>query len=250
MIKENLVIKNKYNKNLSTIIEMPEGDIKDFIIISHCFTCSKFYKFYTNISKSLVGHGYGVVRYDVMGLGDSEGNFGKTSFSTNVEDLIAIYDYVSANYKKPRFLIGHSLGSLVSMKAANILDSIAGVATIGSPSDFDNLIKVFSSYEDELKEKDNIVVNLLGRNINFGLDYLNDIKNQNAEDIIENFSKPIIIFHSNSDSTVPYDQGLKLFNLINSDKSFITLNDVDHLVGDEEDSIYIGNILSNWLINC
>lgn len=249
MVQKNITIKNKYDKNLSTIIELPSKDVKDFIIISHCFTCSKLYKLYNNISKALVAHGYGVVRYDVMGLGDSEGDFGKSSFSTNVEDLITIYDYISQNYKKPRFLIGHSLGSLVSIKAANILDSIVGVATIGSPFNFDNLIKVFSSYEDELKENDNIVVNLSGRNINFGFDYLKDLRNENVDAIIKDFSKPIIIFHSNSDRTVPYDHGLKLFNLINSEKSFVTLNEVDHLVSNKEDSVYIGNILATWLEN-
>lgn len=249
MIQKNVFIKNKYNKDLSAIIETPDGDIKDFIIISHCFTCSRLYKLYNNISKVLVGNGYGVARYDAMGLGESEGDFGDTSFSTNVEDLITVYDYISENYKKPHFLIGHSLGSLVSIKAANILESIVGVATIGGPHNFDNLIKLFSTYEDELKEKDNIVVNLLGRDINFGLDYLKDLRNESADEIIRAFNKSIIIFHSNSDRTVSYGDGLKLFNSINSEKSFITLNNVDHLVSDKEDSIYIGNIMSAWLEN-
>ena len=250
MLQKNIVIKNKYNKNLSAIIEMPKEGVKDFIIISHCFTCSKLYKLYNNISKVLVEKGYGLVRYDAMGLGDSEGDFGDTSFSTNVEDLMTIYDYISQNYKKPGFLIGHSLGSLVSIKAANLLESIKGVATIGSPYNFNNLIKLFSTYEDELKEKDNIVVNLLGRDINFGLDYLKDLRNENAENIIKDFKKSIIIFHSKSDRTVAYDDGLKLFNLIDSEKSFITLKDVDHLVSNKEDSIYIGEILHTWLENC
>lgn len=248
-MQENIVIKNKYNKNLSATIEMPEENIKDFIIISHCFTCSKLYKLYNNISKTLVKMGYGVVRYDVMGLGDSEGDFSDTSFSTNVEDLITVYDYISENYKKTRYLFGHSLGGLVSIKAANILDSIIGVVTVGSPFNFDNLIRIFSNYEDELKENYNIVVNLSGRNINIGLDYLKDLKGESTKDIIKDFNKSIIIFHSNSDRVVPYDHGLKLFNSINSDKNFITLNNVDHLVGNKVDSIYIGDILYTWLEN-
>ena len=226
---------------------MPKENLKDFIIISHCFTCSKLYKFYNNISKSLVAYGYGVVRYDVMGLGDSEGDFGQSSFTTNLEDLISVYDYVSKEYKKPKFLLGHSLGSLVSIKAANLLDSIVGVATIGSPFNFQNLISLFSSYEDQLNKKDKIVVNLLGRDISFGIDYLNDLRSQNSNRFIKSFNKSIILFHSNSDKTVAYDQGLKLFDLIHADKSFITLNNVDHLVDQKEDSIYVADLLSTWL---
>lgn len=248
-MRKNVNIKNKYNKNLSAIIEMPEGDIKDFIIISHCFTCSKLYKLYNNISQTLVEKGYGVVRYDVMGLGESEGDFSQGSFTTNVEDLISVYDYISHNYKKPRFLFGHSLGSLVSIKAANSLDSIVGVVTIGSPSNFHNLIKLYSNYESRLIEKENLEVNLSGRRINIGLDYLKDIRDESVEDIINSFNKAIIIFHSNGDRTVSYEEGLKLFNQINSEKSFITLNNVDHLVSNKEDSTYIGKILSTWLEN-
>lgn len=247
MVQENVNIKNKYNKNLSTIIEMPKSNIKDFIIISHCFTCSKLYKLYNSLSKFLVEKGYGVVRYDVMGLGDSEGDFSQTSFTTNVEDLISVYNYISENYKKPSFLFGHSLGSLVSIKAANLIDSIVGVAIVGSPSNFDNLIRLFSIYEDQLKEKDNMVVNLSGRDINIGLNYLKDIRDESVDEIFKDFNRSIIIFHSNSDKTVSYDHGLNLFNSIHSEKSFITLKDVDHLVSNKEDSTYIGDILWTWL---
>lgn len=244
---ERVEVKNKYNKKLSAIIELPEGNVKDFIIISHCFTCSKIYKLYNSISKDFIEYGYGVVRYDVMGLGDSEGDFSNASFTTNVEDLIAIYDYVAKNYKKPSFLLGHSLGSLVSIKAANILDSIKGVATVGSPSNFDALISIFSIYEEQLLEKSAIKVNLAGRKLNIGLDYLEDLRLESVDKILNDFKKEIIIFHSNTDQTVSYDHGLELFNSINSNKSFITLKNVDHLVSNKEDSAYIGDILYTWL---
>lgn len=249
MIQKNVNIKNKYNINLSAIIEIPEGQIKDFIVISHCFTCSKLYKLYKNLSKALVENAYGVCRYDVMGLGSSKGNFSHTSFSTNVEDLISVYDYISENYKTPSYLLGHSLGALVSIKAANSLTSVKGVSTVGSPYNFNNLIKFFSNYENELKKNNNIIVDLSGRSINIGLDYLNDLRKQNIEESIKNFNQSIIIFHSDTDKIVPYKQGLKLFNSINSNKNFISLKGVDHLVNNKEDAEYIAKILYNWMEN-
>lgn len=248
-MQKRIMVKNKYDKNLSAIIEMPEENTKDFIIVSHCFTCSKIYKLYNNISNLLVSKGYGVIRYDAMGLGDSEGDFSKSSFTTNVEDLISIYDYVCKNYKNPAYLFGHSLGSLVSIKGANILESIKGVATVGGPYNFDILIGLLSQYEEELQADHKGSVKLGGRNINLGLDYLKDIRQESVEEIISNFNKEIIIFHSDKDKTVPYSHGLRLFNSINSDKSFISLKDVDHLVSQEKDARYIGEILHLWLEN-
>lgn len=242
-------IKNKYDKKLSLIIEAPKERIKDFIIISHCFTCSKSYKLYNNISKYLVEKGYGVVRYDAMGLGNSEGDFSSSSFSTNVEDLICVYDYIAGEYKEAKYLFGHSIGSLVSIKAASSLDSIRGIATVGSPSSFDNLDKLFSNYEEDLRENKTKEIKLAGRNIKLGLRYLEDLRNTDIKEVIKAFKKPIIIFQSDSDRTVPYSDGLNLFNLIGGDKSFITLKNVDHLAGDERDSKYIGEILCSWLEN-
>jgi len=249
VIRKNINIINKYNKHLSTIIEMPETNVKDFIIISHCFTCSKLYKLYNGISKRLVEHGYGVVRYDAMGLGNSEGNFSATSFQTNFEDLITIYNYVSKEYKNPSYLLGHSLGSLISLKAANNLDSVKGVITIGSPSNFDNLIKILSNYENELINMDSVEIKVSGQNISIGIDYLNSLRTEDIYKTIKNFKKSIIMFHSNSDKIVDYNQGLKLFTSIDSDKSFITLKNVDHLVSKDEDASYIGEILYTWLEN-
>lgn len=246
-MQEKVNIKNKYNKNLSLIIELPEGKVKDFIIISHCFTCSKLYKLYNSISNDLKAKGYGVARYDVMGLGASEGDFGQSSFSTNVDDLMSVYEYIAENYQKPKFLFGHSIGGLVSIKAANNLDSIKGVITVGSPYNFDNIINVLSRYESELIQNDNIDVNLLGRTINIGIDYLTDIRSESADEIVSNFNKEIIIFHSKTDQTVNYSQGLKLFEKIKSQKSFITLNNVDHLVSNKKDSTYISELLTVWL---
>ncbi len=244
-----VAIKNKYNEDLSLIIESPEAKIKDFIIISHCFTCSKIYKLYHNISKILLEKNYGVVRYDVMGLGDSGGDFSQTSFNSNVEDLISVHNYIGENYKEARYLFGHSLGGLVSIKAANILDSIKAVATVGSPYNFEKIIDLFSSYEEELIEEDKLSINLAGRNINIGLDYLKDLRGESSEEIIKDFKKEIIIFHSNSDRVVDYEDGLKLFDLVHSNKSFITLKNVDHLVNNEKDGKYIAYILYKWLEN-
>lgn len=182
-----------------------------------------------------------------MGLGDSEGDFGQSSFSTNVDDLITVYDYIAENHKKPKYLLGHSIGGLVSIKAANELDSIKGVISVGSPDNFDKIIGVLSTYEAELLKKDNIDINLLGRKINIGIDYLSDIRSQSANKILDDFTKDIIIFHSKTDQTVRYSQGLNLFKKIKSDKSFITLNNVDHLVSNKIDSTYISEIITAWL---
>lgn len=249
MVHKSLKIKNKYNKKLAAILDMPKENIKDYVIFNHCFTCSKDYKIYNNISKTLVNRGYATIRFDMMGLNNSEGDFSDGSFTTNVEDLISIYEYMEQNYNPTKFLIGHSLGGLISIKASEKLKDVKGIATIGSPFNLNGLINIFSKYIDELYEKGNAKIDIAGREFKIGRKFLEDIKNEDIENTIKKFNKSIIIFHSDTDKVVPYEYGIKLFNAINYDKSFITLKDVNHLVSEKDDAYYIGDILSNWFDN-
>ncbi|MGO1370192.1 alpha/beta hydrolase family protein [Senegalia sp. (in: firmicutes)] len=249
MISKNLKIKNKYDKRLSVILNLPKENIKDYIIFNHCFTCSKDYKIYNNISKVLASNGYATIRFDMMGLGNSEGDFKDSSFSTNIEDLISVYEFVKKNYKAPKFLIGHSLGGLISIKSSEKLEGIKGIAAIGTPFNLDGLKNIFSKYYDELSKNGKAKIDIAGREFTIGIKFLEDIKNEDIESTIKNFNKPIAIFHSNIDKVVDYKYGIKLFNAINSDKNFITLSGVNHLVSKKDDAYYIGHILNEWFDN-
>lgn len=249
MFHKNLKIKNKRNKLLAVVLDIPKSNVKDYVIFNHCFTCSKNYKIYNNISKILLENGYATIRYDMMGLGNSEGDFCDSSFTTNIEDLISVYEYIKENYKAPKFLIGHSLGGLISIKASKKLNSIEGIATIGSPFNFNNLIEIFSKYSDEFDRKGYARISISGRDFNISNKFFREIKNEPIETMVQDFNKSIIIFHSDVDRVVNYKHGLKLFENINSHKNFITLKNVNHLVSERKDAYYIGNILSNWFHN-
>ena len=90
------------NHQLDARIVMPEGNPKAFAILCHCFTCSKNTITTFRISRALAHHGYAVLRFDFTGLGNSEGKFSRTNFSSNVNDVIAAIDYLRQQYEAPR----------------------------------------------------------------------------------------------------------------------------------------------------
>ncbi len=51
--------------------------------------------------------GIGVIRFDFTGLGESEGEFSDTNFSSNVDDLITVFDYMKENNTTPQIIIGN-----------------------------------------------------------------------------------------------------------------------------------------------
>ncbi|MDZ7848369.1 MAG: alpha/beta hydrolase [Owenweeksia sp.] len=102
---------NQEGDELSGRLELPlDNQPKHFALFAHCFTCGKDLKAERNISLALTQNGFAVLRFDFTGLGQSEGNFADTNFSTNVNDLLAAADFLEEKYEAPTLLVGHIAG--------------------------------------------------------------------------------------------------------------------------------------------
>lgn len=95
-----LKIQNKKGLALQAQLELPANQKPNrYAIFAHCFTCTSSLSAVKNISRALTNYGFGVLRFDFTGLGRSEGEFADSHFSANVEDLIAVSEYMAANYE-------------------------------------------------------------------------------------------------------------------------------------------------------
>ena len=85
MPSKKLTIPNAENINLNAQLDLPDTDSPvAYALFAHCFTCNKNYKAISNISRALNGANIAVLRFDFTGLGESEGDFADTNFSSNV----------------------------------------------------------------------------------------------------------------------------------------------------------------------
>jgi putative redox protein len=194
----------------------------------------------------LTSNGFGVLRFDFTGLGESEGDFGDTNFSGNVEDLIAAADYLNANYSAPTLLIGHSLGGAAAIYAAARVNSIKAVATIGAPSSPKHVQRLLQSSVDEIKKNGKAIVNLSGRDFTIKKQFLDDLERKTLAETAKNLRKPILIMHSPQDNTVSIKNAEEIYRAAHHPKSFISLDGADHLLMDKKDSIYAGVVISGW----
>mgnify|MGYP003385498190 CR=1 FL=1 len=122
-------------ETLSARLDLPAGAHLATAIFAHCFTCGKDIPAARRIAARLAGMGIAVLRFDFTGLGHSEGEFANTSFTSNVDDLVAAATYLTSTGMAPTLLIGHSLGGAAVLKAANKITGIKAVATLGAPFD-------------------------------------------------------------------------------------------------------------------
>lgn len=231
---------------LAAYVDQPDAEVRTYALFAHCFTCSKNLKPVKNISRTLTDRGIGVFRFDFTGLGESEGDFADTNFSSNVEDLIAASQYMEEHYKAPEILIGHSLGGAAVLQAASKISDSKAVATIGAPSNPAHVKKNFALKLDEIESKGEATVTLAGRDFTIKKQFIDDLEASRMDNTIRNLDRALMIFHSPVDQTVGIDNAAHIYKLAQHPKSFVSLDDADHLLMDKEDSTYVAEVLASW----
>ncbi|TBW28948.1 bifunctional alpha/beta hydrolase/OsmC family protein [Gramella sp. KN1008] len=247
MQKINVKFKNSESQTLKGVLEIPTmAKPRNFAIFAHCFTCNKNFHAPTHISRSLASHGYGVLRFDFTGLGESEGDFADTNFSGNVEDLIAAADFLKAEYIAPNLIIGHSLGGAAALFAAKQIPSIKCIASINSPSSLSHVQKHFESSLEEIEKEGVAKVNIGGRSFRIKKHFVDDLRKNEDETALKDIRKSILILHSPQDNIVSIDHAEELYKAARHPKSFVSLDGADHLLSNEKDSQYTANVIASW----
>lgn len=246
MKSKNIEFTGALGDKLSARLDRAEGDEIGFALFAHCFTCSKNLKAVGHVTKSLADRGISTLRFDFTGLGQSDGEFANTNFSSNVQDLVAAADYMKAELEAPDLLVGHSLGGAAVLHAAHDLDSVKAVATIGTPSDPAHVKENFSMKLDEIEESGEAEVTLAGRPFKIKKQFLDDLEAAGREEKISTLNRALLIMHAPLDKTVSIDNAAALYSGAKHPKSFVSLHRADHLLTNPDFSKYAGNLIAQW----
>jgi putative redox protein len=231
---------------LSGIVETPVGAPRAWALFAHCFTCSKDLKAAYWIAKALVDRGIAVMRFDFTGLGESSGDFADTNFTSNLDDLVAAADALRERFAAPTILIGHSLGGAAVLKAARRVPESKAVATIGAPSDTRHLAETLTEQAPELVEAGEAEVNLGGRKLRLRKQLVDDLSQAEIDEDLAELGRALLILHSPRDKTVDIDHARRIYASAKHPKSFVTLDDADHLLMREADARYAGELIASW----
>jgi len=217
-----------------------------YALFAHCFTCSKDLKAINRISRALAERGLGVFRFDFTGLGESEGDFADTNFSSNIDDLEAAAQFLDQQYAPPRLLIGHSLGGTAVLAGGDRLASISAVATIGAPADTEHIRDRLSAATPSLDASEEAELQLAGRPFRIRGQLLQDLAEHNVAQRIRDLREPLLIFHSPVDEIVDVDHARQIFERASHPKSFVSLDNADHLLTRRADAAYVAEVLAAW----
>ncbi|MDG1431153.1 MAG: alpha/beta hydrolase, partial [Paracoccaceae bacterium] len=231
---------------LSGRLDLPEGPIRATALFAHCFTCSKDIPAARRISSRLAAEGIAVLRFDFTGLGHSQGEFANTNFTTNAHDLVLAAEYLAERFVAPQLIIGHSLGGAAVLRAAADIPSARAIATIGAPFDPSHVAHNFGGQLDTIREHGDAEVELAGRTFRINRQFLDDIEGQSMVEAIGDLKKALLVMHAPSDTTVGIDNAAEIFGAAKHPKSFVTLDDADHLISRAKDAEYVADTIQAW----
>jgi uncharacterized OsmC-like protein/alpha-beta hydrolase superfamily lysophospholipase len=246
MPTERLTFTGHSGDALAARLDLPEGPHLATALFAHCFTCGKDIAAARRIAQRLTAEGIAVLRFDFTGLGHSGGEFQNTSFTSNVGDLLAAAEALAARDMAPELLIGHSLGGAAVLKAARSIPSSTAVVTLGAPFDPGHVTHNFGDALDTIRRDGAGEVNLGGRPVQIGRGFVEDVEGAAITQDVEALGRALLVLHAPLDSIVGIENATQIFTTARHPKSFVTLDDADHLISRGRDAEYAAGVIASW----
>ncbi|WP_432449787.1 bifunctional alpha/beta hydrolase/OsmC family protein [Aliiroseovarius marinus] len=246
MSTQKLTFTGHSGHKLAARLDLPDGPHLATALFAHCFTCGKDIAAARRVAARLASLGIGVLRFDFTGLGHSEGEFENTHFSSNVRDIELAAEALAARGMAPALLIGHSLGGAAVIKAANAIPSVQAVVTIGAPADPAHVIENFEDALPRIRAEGATEVCLGGRPFRIRDSFVSDVSAANLDADLKALKPALLVLHAPRDTVVSIDNAAAIFMAARHPKSFVTLDDADHLVSRAEDAEYAAEVISSW----
>ncbi|MBM2322708.1 MULTISPECIES: alpha/beta fold hydrolase [Marivita] len=246
MTTERITFPGHSGDTLSARLDLPDGPHLATALFAHCFTCSKDIPAARRIAARLASMGIAVLRFDFTGLGHSKGEFANTTFTSNVGDLHAAAAYLAGRGMAPTLMIGHSLGGAAALRAAGDMAGIKAVVTIGAPYDPEHVTHNFSDALEDISTVGRATVDLGGRPFTIGKGFVEDVKAQMLGPVIKELKAALLVMHAPRDSVVGIENATNIFAAARHPKSFVTLDDADHLITQARDAEYAADVIAAW----
>ncbi len=243
MSTESLSFPGSTGDPLSGILHVPEDTARGSVLLAHCFTCSKDLHTMTRLARGLEEAGYAVLRFDFTGLGESGGEFARTTVAHSVRDLAAAATALISRGFGPCGMVGHSLGGAAGLLAANRLHTVRSIVTLGAPSTPTHVRHLFSDAE---AVDDRVSIRIGGRDIAVGQSFLDELEDHDQRGAVGELGRPLLILHSPDDEVVPVTEGERLFAAARQPKAFHPLTGADHLVTDRDQAEHLLRLVRDW----
>lgn len=231
---------------LAGLIDQPEGKVRGWGVFAHGFTLGKDSPAASRICKQLAREGIGMLRFDNLGLGDSEGDWGNGSFSHKVADTAQAVRFMEGSGHAVRLLVGHSFGGAAVIAAAHEAPGIRAVVSIGAPYEPAHVEHNYDALVVRTLEKGEAPFLIGGKALTLRRHFVEDVRAADLRERIRTLRKALLVMHSPTDTTVGIANASQIFQTARHPRSFVSLEGADHLLTGGRQARRAARIVSAW----
>ena len=231
---------------LAGIIDVPVGEVRGWGVFAHGFTLGKDCPAASRICKQLASDGIGMLRFDNLGLGDSEGDWGDGSFSHKVADTVRAVEFMNASGREVRLLVGHSFGGSAVIAAAHHCPSVEAVASIGAPFEPAHVEHNYDALVHRIEEDGEATFLAGGKALTLKRHFIEDVRAADLRERIRTLHRALLVMHSPTDNTVGIENASDIFRTARHPRSFVSLEGADHLLTGKNQAARAARIISAW----
>ena len=218
-----------------------------YAIMCHCFTCTKDTLTTSRVSRGLAQKGLAVLRFDFTGLGNSEGQFADSNFSSMVNDVLSASNYLAKHYQAPIALIGHSMGGTAVLAAAVDINSCQSVITIASPSLPQHVLHHFGGAIKQLEAGKNSHITVAGEQYPVKPQFISDVRQYDFKHKLNQFNKRLLSIRAGMDELVAKEDAEAIQHYTMAEHKLLHLQDADHLFRDRKTTENMIEEIYNWI---
>ncbi len=231
---------------LAGLIDEPAGPVRGWGVFAHGFTLGKDSPAASRICKQLASEGIGMLRFDNLGLGDSEGDWGEGSFSHKVRDTVEAVNFMTRSGNDVRLLVGHSFGGSAVIAAAQETKDVRAVASIGAPYQPAHVEHNYDTLIERIMEDGEAPFLVGGKALTLRRHFIQDVRAADLQDQIRQLHRALLVMHSPTDNAVSVTNASQIFRTARHPRSFISLEGADHLLTGPGQAKRAARIISAW----
>jgi uncharacterized protein len=269
---------------LSGVVHVPDdvrpGERRAAFMVLHGFGSNKSSSNTMEPTRILNGMGYVVLRFDMRGCGESEGERGNLICLEQVEDTSSALTFLT---KHPAVdpnriaVVGSSFGGAVAVYTGGVDPRVAAVISNGGWGDgerkfrgqhptpeawkkFTDMLALGRGYRakhgkplmvpryDIVPIPPHLRTNLAQNSIHeFTSETAQSMYDFRADDVVGKIApRPLLLLHSSNDSVTPTEQSIEMFQRAGHPAELHLIADVDHFMFAEGNK-RVWDLVSNWL---
>jgi alpha/beta superfamily hydrolase len=245
-VAERVWFESSSGPRLAGLVDHPEGTVRGWGVFAHGFTLGKDSPAASRICKRLAREGIGMLRFDNLGLGDSEGDWGNGSFSHKVEDTAQAVNFMEGSGRHVRLLVGHSFGGAAVIAAAHLVDGVRAVVSIGAPYEPAHVEHNYDALADRILREGEAPFLIGGKALTLRRDFIEDVRSADLRERIRTLRRALLVMHSPTDNTVGIANASQIFRTARHPRSFVSLEGADHLLTERNQAKRAARIISAW----